>query len=80
MLRQIRQILVFPIAFLYVCCFVLYYFVVLYINLYCVENIIQIIYVRMNAKLDSLVRRATNLAPLIYGLLVLKLVFLFFKK
>ena len=80
MFRNIRNIIVFPVVFCYVAIFVFYYFVMLFLQGYHVENIIQILYVKMNYRLDKLIYRAKWLAPFVYGALILKLIFIFIIK
>ncbi len=79
MFRTIRNFLIFPVAFLYVAVFVFYYFVKLFLEGYYVDNIIQILFVKMNHRLSKLVYRATWLTPFVYGFIILKIALLFLK-
>lgn len=73
MLQKIKNIFIFPVAFAYVMCFLFYYFIVLFIQGYHTYEVIQILYINMNGKLDKLIYRASWLTPAIYLLLILRL-------
>jgi len=73
MLRIIKNIFTFPIAFAYVMLFTLYYFLKLFAEGNQFEHVLQILFVKIQNRLDKLVYRAAWLAPIVYGCILLKL-------
>lgn len=76
MFRTIKNILIFPVAFAYVMLFALYYFLKLFFEGNHIEYVIQILFVKIQNRLDKLVYRASWLAPIVYGAGLLKLYFM----
>ncbi len=76
-MRHIKNIFTFPIAFVYVMVFLFYYFLKLFFEGNHIEYIIQILFVKIQDKLPKLVYRATWLAPIVYAIVALKILFVF---
>ncbi len=73
MFVKLRQILVFPVAFFYVMAYLLFYFLKLFLEGNYVEHILQILFVKMQNRLDMLVVRAAWFAPFVYIIIVWRL-------
>jgi len=71
-MRTIKNILIFPVAFTYVMLFALYYFLKLFFEGNHIEYVIQILFVKIQNRLDKLVYRATWIAPIVYGAVLFK--------
>lgn len=72
-LGTIKNALVFPIAFLYVMLYLVYNFIHLFLSGNQVEYIMQILFVKIQNRLDKLVYRATWFTPIVYIILIIKI-------
>ena len=79
MFHVIRNIIVFPVAFVYVMLYLMFYFVHLFLSGNQTEHILQILFVRVQNRLDKLVYRAMWFTPIVYALLLIKVVLIFKK-
>lgn len=74
MFRIVRSVIVFPIAFIYVMLFLLVLFIKLFLEGNQTENIIQILFTKIQNRLDKLIYRAMFFTPIVYAIILIKVV------
>ena len=74
MFRLIRNIIVFPVAFVYVMLYLMVCFIRLFLAGNQTEYILQILFVKVQNRLDKLVYRAMFFTPIIYAIILIKIV------
>lgn len=79
-LSKVKKVFIFPVAFVYVMLYLLWFFLKFFLEGHHTEYILQILFVKMQNRLDRLIYRATWFTPLVYLLIILKVLWcLYFK-
>ena len=73
--HKIKMCFIFPVAFVYVMCYLMYFFLKYFLGGNHVEYVLQILFVKIQNRLDKLIYRSSWFAPFVYIAILVKIWF-----